>query len=294
VDFALDNVINAISLGALYALFSLGVALIFGIMRLINFAHGEFIMVGGYVLVLLSGRPLLLVCIVCITTVVVFALATERLAFRPLRGAAAETLLIGSFAISYLLQSLATLILGANSRSTLVSPFFVEYWSAGPLSVAKLTIVTISVTGLLLVVLTAFLNKTTLGLEMRATAEDFEMARVLGVRANRVVATAFAISGILAGVASILLVAQTGTATPTMGTPAVLVAFIATVIGGLGSLWGAAFGGFALGAVSVALQGYLPFNVRNFRDAFLFAAVIALLVLRPEGFTRRPLADRYV
>ena len=128
-----------------------------------------------------------------------------------------------------------------------------------------------------------FLKKTRLGVQMRAAAEDFPMARLLGVRANTVIAAAFALSGLLAGVAAILLVAQTGTLTPTMGVTPVLVAFVATIIGGLGSLGGAVIGGFALGTLTVTLQAELPLALRAYRDAFVFGGVIAILVFRPNG-----------
>ena len=128
-----------------------------------------------------------------------------------------------------------------------------------------------------------FLRRTTLGTQMRAAAEDFRMARVLGIRANTVIASAFALSGLLAGTAAILLTAQTGTASPTMGVNIVLVAFTATILGGMGSLRGAVLGGFSIGVLTVTLQASLPLDLRPYRDAFVFAAVLAVLVVRPQG-----------
>jgi branched-chain amino acid transport system permease protein len=279
----IQNAIDAISFGSLYALFALGIALIFGIMGLINFAHGELIMIGAYALVYLGhpGWPLLIIGTLAI--VVVFALGMERIAFRPVRGANPITLLVTSFALSYLLQNLAQLIIGSIPKTTNLSTSLSQYFSIGSITIAKLDVVIVAVTVFLLVALTLFLGRTPLGVQMRAAAENFQMARLLGVRANRVIATAFALSGILAGVAAILLVAQTGVVTPTIGSSPVLVAFIATVLGGMGSLRGAVLGGFVLGVITVALQAYLPLELRYYRDAFAYSAVIVMLLLRPQG-----------
>jgi branched-chain amino acid transport system permease protein len=207
----------------------------------------------------------------------------ERVAFRPVRGAHETTLLVTSFALSFLLQNLALLIWGATPRGINLSAFLSESLSAGSLTIPKLSVATIAVTAVLLAALTVFLRRTALGVQMRAAAEDFTMARTLGVRANRVIMASFAISGVLAGAAAYLIVAQTGSVYPSMGLSAVLVAFVATVLGGLGSLTGAVVGGMALAFVTVALDAYLPADLRGYRDAFAYAVVIAVLVWRPQG-----------
>jgi branched-chain amino acid transport system permease protein len=283
VDAVIQNVIDAVSFGSLYALFALGIALIFGIMNLINFAHGELIMVGGYALIFI-GHPSWPVLVGgAIIVSVAFALATERVAFRPVRGADPITLLVTSFAVSYLLQSLAQTIVGSIPKTTNLSTWLAESFEVHGVFIPKLDVVIVGATLLMLVLLGLFLRRTRLGIQMRAAAEDFRMARVLGVRGNRVIATAFALSGALAGVAAILLVAQTGVVTPTMGSSPVLIAFIATVLGGMGSLRGAVLGGFVLGAITVALQAYLPLELRYYRDAFAYTAVIVVLLVRPQG-----------
>jgi branched-chain amino acid transport system permease protein len=278
-----QNIVDALTFGSLYALFALGIALVFGIMRLINFAHGSLIMIGGFALVLLDGVPLVLRLPLVLAIVVVAALAMERVAFRSVRDASPATMLITSFALSYLLQSLAILILGTLPRSTNLLSGLTKSFDIAGISVQWLDVVTIVVTIALLVALTAFLARTSIGVQLRAAAEDFRMARVLGVRANSVVATAFAISGLLAGVASVLLVAQGGVVSTEIGAGPVLVAFIATVLGGMGSMRGAVLGGLALGAITVALQAYLPVELRYYRDAFAYSAVIAVLLMRPQG-----------
>jgi len=283
MDALIQNAIDAVSFGSLYALFALGIALIFGIMGLINFAHGELIMVGGYALVFLWNPSWPVLVLGVLVIVVVFALATERIAFRPVRSADAITLLVTSFAVSYLLQSLAQVIVGSIPKTVNLWPGLAQSWQIGEINIPKLDVVIVGVTLTLMVLLGLFLRRARMGIQIRAAAEDFRMARVLGVRANRVIATAFALSGVLAGVAAILLVAQTGVVTPTMGSSPVLVAFIATVLGGMGSLRGAVLGGFVLGAITVALQAYLPLELRYYRDAFAYTAVIAMLLVRPQG-----------
>jgi branched-chain amino acid transport system permease protein len=279
----IQNLINAISLGSLYALIALGMALIFGIMRLVNFAHGELLTVGGYFLVLAAGPPWPVLLLASLVVVAVFALGMERVAFRPIRKADPATLLVTSFAVSFFIQNLAMLVFGPLPRTTTVSQALIKSWSIGDISVARRDALTVVATAVLLAGLGLFLTRTRLGVQMRAAAEDFSMARLLGVRVNKVIATAFAISGMVAAVAAFVLVSQTGTVSPTMGLQPVLVGFVAMVLGGMGSLRGAVLGGFVLGFVTVALQSYLPLELRFYRDAFAYAAVILLLLVRPHG-----------
>jgi branched-chain amino acid transport system permease protein len=279
----LQHVIDAITYGSQFALYALGIALIFGIMGLINFAHGELIMVGAYTIILIGQPPWPIVVIATIAVAIVFALGMERVAFRPLRSANPSTLLIASFAVSYGLQNLAILIEGSAPQGTSVSTWLSESVQIGSVSIPKLDVVTISVTLVLLVALGLFLQRTRMGVQMRAAAEDFQMARMLGVKANTVIATAFAMSGLLAGIGAYLLVAQTGEVAPDIGNNPVLYAFVATVLGGMGSLRGAVLGGYVFGAIFVGLQAYLPLELRSYRDAFAFAAVIVMLLVRPQG-----------
>jgi branched-chain amino acid transport system permease protein len=279
----LQHVIDAITYGSQFALYALGIALIFGIMGLINFAHGELIMVGAYTIVLIGHPPWPVVVVATIAVAVSFALAMERVAFRPLRGANPATLLIASFAVSYGLQNLAILIEGSAPQGTSVSTWLSESVQIGSVSIPRLDLVTIAVTLVLLIALGLFLQRTRMGVQMRAAAEDFRMARILGVNANTVIAIAFAMSGLLAGIGAYLLVTQTGEVAPDIGSNPVLYAFVATVLGGMGSLRGAVLGGYVFGAIFVGLQAYLPLELRSYRDAFAFAAVIMMLLIRPQG-----------
>ena len=285
---AAQALVDALSLGGLYALAALGIGLIFGVMRLVNFAHGELVTGAAYVLVVLgTGSPALAIG-AAVLTAALLALAMERAVFRALEGAGMETLLIASFALSFLLQKVFILFvdarpIGVDLLAGLSAP--VELLS---LRTQALQLTAIGASAALLVGLTLFLTHTRLGLEMRATAENPRMARLLGVRSRRVGLTAFALSGVLAAAASVLIVAQTGVVQPRMGVPIVTIAFVGAVIGGLGSLAGAAVGGFLVGAATVALQALLPPDLRPFRDAFVFLAVIAVLLLRPHGLIPAP------
>jgi branched-chain amino acid transport system permease protein len=279
----LENAVNALDTGSLYALYALGIALLFGVMRLINFAHGQLIMIGAYTLVLVRPHGLLLAIVACVVITAFAALLMERIAFRPVRGANPATMLVTSFAVSFALQSLAVVIEGSVPKSTNLSPVLTQSWRIGGAQIPKLDIITIGVTILLVVALALFLARTSMGVQMRAAAEDFRMARLLGVRANRVIAVAFAISGTLAAATSFMLIGQTGSVDSTTGITPVLYGFIATVLGGLGSLPGAALGGLLLGVGGTILQIELPANLSPDRDAFLFVAVFLVLVLRPQG-----------
>lgn len=275
--------VDGLSLGSLYAIFALGIALIFGILKMINFAHSELVTIGAYVLILMADVPLVIRLIVLVAVTVLVAVLMERVAFRPVRGAGQVVMLITSFGVSYLLQNVAILVFGPDLRSGTVWPFLNESFQIGSVRILTLNLVTIILTAVLLVGLALFLKRTSLGMQMRATAEDFTTARLVGVRANIVIAVAFGISGLLASIAAVLLTAQTGVVTNTIGVQVVLMAFVATILGGMGSLSGAVIGAYALGALSVALQLLLPLELRPFRDAFLFAAVFLVLVFRPNG-----------
>lgn len=291
-----QNAIDAIALGSLFALTALGIGLIFGIMRLINFAHGDFIMIGAYALIVPSSAitatlfigawpaPLLIgaICLILI----LLALASERLAFRPVRTAAPSVLLITSFTLSFFFENAVIMVYGGRPKAVNIWEELVEPILIAGVRIPKLQIITIAVAIALLLLLVVFLRRTATGVAMRAASEDFRMARLLGVRANRVIAVAFAISGFLAAVISLLYVAQTGVLSFHMGIPLVLFAFVATVVGGMGSLSGAVLGGFVVGVVSVFFQVVLPIDLRPNRDVWVYGMVLLILLLRPTGLVK--------
>jgi branched-chain amino acid transport system permease protein len=283
MNVALQAVLDALSAGGLYALIALGIGLIFGIMRLVNFAHGDLVMVGGYTMFLLTAQPDALTAVVALAVVIVLALAVERVAFRPLRHANMPSLMIASFAVSYLLQHAVMVTIGAETKGVQFAAALNAPVKLGELQVPLLQLVTVAATLVLLILLTAFLRSTTLGLQMRAAAENIRVARLMGVRANRVIAWAFAMSGLLAGAVALLYIAQVGAMTPQFGVQPALIGFVATVVGGLGSLAGAVIGGFLIGGLTVVLQLVLPLELRPFREAFLFGLLFIVLLVRPQG-----------
>jgi branched-chain amino acid transport system permease protein len=289
----LQTVIDAVSLGSIYALTALGIGLIFGVLRLINFAHGDFITLGAYALIVPSAAvvatpsigawPFYFMIPAVMAVVIMIALLTERVAFRPLRGANMATLLVASFAVSYILQHVILLVYSGRPKAVDVGMKLAESINLGELRVPAIELVAISAALVLLGGLAFFLRHTTYGVQMRAASEDFQMARLLGVRANIVIAFAFAISGLLAAVVSLLLITQSGVLSVTMGLGVVMVAFVATVIGGMGSLLGAVVGGFVVGCASGILQVLLPDSMKQMREAFVFGVVILILLVRPQG-----------
>ena len=289
----LQILFDALSLGSLYALAAIGIALIFGVMRLVNFAHGDYISFCVFSLlwpsieataIVFAGQlpPYLLITVILVVGACL-SMLSEILVFRRFRNANPATMMIASFALGFVIKY--TLLMLFSSR-----PKSIDLWPALSLPVEildaripLLQVITILITIVVLIALVAFLKRTRFGLEMRAAAENFTMARMLGVRANAVILLAFAISGMLAASIGLILVTQTGTVDIQMGSSVMLVAFIATVIGGLGSLPGAVVAGFLIGGVSVLMQVILPFEIRPFRDAFVYGAVIAVLIWRPNG-----------
>jgi branched-chain amino acid transport system permease protein len=292
----LQYAIDALSVGALFATAALGIGLIFGVMRLINFAYGDYITWGAYALVvpstaqvahkLIGAWPAPLLAAAIVAIVMTLALVTERLAFRPLRGAGSATLLISSFSVSYLLQNLILLVHSGRPKSINLWPALTNSVSLAGGRVPLIDLATVATCLVLLTGIAGFLKYSPYGIEMRAAAENFRMARLLGIRANRVIALAFGISGLLAAATSLLLVVKTGVLDYREGVPLALVGFVATVVGGMGSMLGAVLGGFLIGIATVVLQVVLPEEFRGARDAFVFGFVIFVLLVRPEGLIR--------
>jgi branched-chain amino acid transport system permease protein len=282
-EFVLQSIVDGISLGMLYALLALGLALLFGVLGLLNWAHGDLIMAGAYVLVIGSALAAPILIPLMVVIVVVLALVMERVAFRPVRNANTATMLVTAFGVSFMLQSLAFMIFGATPKTSTLSADLLTPIDIFGLAVPKVNLVIVAIGGAFLIGLTLLLTRTRLGIQLRAAAQDFEMALLLGVKANRVIAVAFAMSGVLAATAAFLLVAQLGTVTPTFGATPVLIAFTAVIVGGMGSLIGGVVGGFIVGGLTVALQAVLPGSLDPYRDAFLFSLVLAILIVRPQG-----------
>ena len=286
----LQFAIDALSLGGAYALMALGLVIVYGILRLVNFAYGELIMVAGYTMFLVSGSalPWLVMAACALIMAMVAGVATDYIAFRPVRAKSVTAVLITSFAFSTLLQNAAQLFISPRPRTVPLPELFsqtVEF--AGVVTPAR-NLITIAVAVSMLALFAWLMRVTILGIAMRAAATHFTMARMLGVPANLIISSAFAISGLLAGVVALLWIGRIGTVVPGIGLEPLLIAFIATVIGGMRSLVGAVVGGFLLALIDTSLNYTLPQDLLKFRDAFTFSLVIAILLWRPEGLIKGP------
>ncbi len=282
--------IDALSLGSLYALMALGLVIVYGILKLVNFAYGELVMVTGYTLFLLNGSPLpwLVMALVAVCIAVFTGITTELVAFKPVREKSVTAVLITSFAFSTLLQNLVLLLISPRARQVPLPELFTQTISIAGVIVPVRNLLTIATAFVMLALFSWALKKTVLGIALRAAASQFRMARMLGVPANLIISTAFAISGLFAGVVGILWLGRIGSVVPTVGLEPLLVAFIATVIGGMRSLPGAVVGGFLLAFVDVSLNYLLPQALLHFRDAFTFSLVILLLLIKPAGLIPGP------
>jgi branched-chain amino acid transport system permease protein len=291
IQYTLDSM----SYGSIFALLAMGLALLFGVMGLMNFAYGELIMAGAYTMYFTRSWGWGGMIAITIVVVTILSLLMELLAFRPLRRASPVTLLITSFAVSYALQELAwTDGLGIAHRfnATIGTgpqkgfqpyPWLTHQFSIRGVLISKLEIAIWIVTIAILLGMTLLLRRTMLGTQLRASTDDFRMAQLVGVRANWVISAAFAITGLIAGVAAILYIFRNGQVAPDIGQGPLFIAFVGGVIGGLGSLSGAALGGFVLGVIINVLDASLPFKLHSYALLFAFVAVIAIVVFQPDG-----------
>ncbi len=285
IGYLAQQLINAISIGSLYALMAIGLAMVFGILRLINFAHGDLIMVGSYaaLLSIVMGAPFWLAGLIGIAASTLTGLVMERVAYRPIRGAQDVAMLLTSFAVTIFLENAAILIFSPTPRPFPTPPVLAGAVQIGGLRIATVDVAAIMVAGMLLVLLTLFIRRTDVGISMRAASQDLLAARLMGIPINRVIVIAFAIGSALAGVVGLLWSIRIGRIDPLMGFYPVLKAFVASVIGGLGSLPGAVLGGYLLGLLEISLQALLPPALTPYRDAFVFIILIVLLLFRPNG-----------
>lgn len=289
-----QNLIDGIGRGSVYALLALGVAVIFGVMHLLNFAHGELITVSGYAAyaAFTQGWSWFVVAPLVVVVSIVAALAIERIAFSRVRGASDFTLLLTSFGIHFLVSAVFLMYIGARVK-TFPSPSWInDTVSVGSLNIEIFDLVVIGVTIVTLAATVAILQKTMFGLALRAAAADFDTARMMGVDSNRVIRGAFALSGLLAGIAAIFWIMRAGNTSPTAGVDPMLKGVLAALIGGLGSLRGAVLGGLALGVAEVLLRSQLPGEAAALTEGVLFALIALLFIFRPQGLISVSHAER--
>lgn len=287
-EYLLQQLINAVSLGSMYAVLALGLAMVFSVLGLLNFAYGELITVTGYTMFFctLAGFPIYVAAILGILVAIICALLTQLIAFRPLRGAPAYAVIFASFAVSIMLQSLFRGLISPRARGIPVPQGFDSTIDLGITRIPMSTLVTLVVAAIAMLGLGAFLRWAPQGLAIRASAEDLTTARLMGARAGRMILLVFVLSGLLAGIAGVLWTWRTGSVAPEAGFTPLLQSFIAVVLGGLGKLRGAVIGGFVLAFIEVLLQVLLPGNLVPFSTAFSMLAVVIILFVRPDGLTR--------
>jgi len=280
---------DATALGAVYALMAVGIGLVFGVLRLVNFAYGQLIMAGAYALALASewNWPVWAGIVLCFAVVLTLSMLMDRLVFRPLRTRSPAVMLVATFAVAFLLQSIALLWFGALGKIAVSLASLNQPVTIGDVDIRKITIVAIVVAAVCLLALVLLLERTTVGLHMRAASMDFRTARLLGVRANRVVGAAVLLSGALAAVVAVMLTVQTPLVTPTFALRDTIVVLAGVVVGGMNRPVSATLGGFTIGFASGILGGALPTEQSQYLPSFLFAAVILVLLVRPNGLFAR-------
>ncbi|HVA32089.1 MAG TPA: branched-chain amino acid ABC transporter permease [Gaiellaceae bacterium] len=286
---------DAVALGSLYGLVAVGIGLVFGVMRLVNFAYGELITAGGYVLAYTGGWPPALAIAACVAAVIALALLQERVAFRALRrmGASPATMLVATFAVSFLLQAIYLIAFGSRGQIVGTLGSLNTAFTIHGVDIRWIVVATVVTGAFLLGATAALLNRTNIGLHIRAAATDFRTARILGVRANRVIGFSFVVAGFLAAAVSVLYTVSNPLVQPQMGVPITIFALVGVVVGGLDRLWSAALGAFAVGFVYGMCGDLLSSQSSVYLPSVVYGLVIVVLVLRPAGLFA-PLRARMV
>ncbi|MDO5326984.1 MAG: branched-chain amino acid ABC transporter permease [Clostridia bacterium] len=288
----LDNLINGLSLGSIYAIIALGYTMVYGIAKMLNFAHGDVIMIGAYIAfcgLQYWGMPPVLAIIVAMTVCTVLGITIEGLAYRPLRHAAGLAVLITAIGMSYLLQNIALMVWGANPKSFPRTFINSSILRLGELSISSATIITICANIVIMVALTLFTAKTKMGKAMRCVSEDRGAAELMGINVNRTISVTFAIGSALAAIAGVLLCSSYPILQPTTGSMPGIKAFTAAVFGGIGSIPGAMLGGVLLGVIEIFGKAYISTELG---DAIVFAVLIVVLLVKPTGLLGKPVREK--
>lgn len=289
----LSYFINGISLGSIYAIIALGYTMVYGIAKMLNFAHGDIIMVGGFAIftvVSTLNLPPLLGIIVAVIVCTVLGVTIERVAYKPLRGASPLAVLITAIGVSYLLQNIALLIFGSNARqfTSIVNVPSLKL-ADGQLTINGVTMVTIVACIIIMAALTTFINKTKVGQAMLAVSEDNGAATLMGIDVNKTIAITFAIGSALAAIAGALLCSTYPSLTPYTGSMPGIKAFVAAVFGGIGSIPGALIGGILLGVIENLSKAYISSQLS---DAIVFSVLIVVLLVRPTGILGKKINEK--
>ena len=293
--YVLSQVVNGLILGSMYALIAIGFSMIYGIVRLINFAHGDIFTIGAFTTlasVAVLNLPFPAALVVVVITGALFGMLIERVAFRPMRGAPQVTGFIASLAVAIILENLAVMTISAQPRSFLVPDALNALVVSGAVSIRMIDIVIVALAIVLMVALVLFVQFTKVGVAMRATAENYDVARLMGINIDRMIMLAFAIGSGLAAAGGLMWGSKYGQISPFMGLLPGLKAFVAAVIGGVGSIPGAGLGGYVLGLSEVLFVGLLPPEYSGYRNAFVFGALIVVLLVLPNGLLGRSTETR--
>ena len=288
----LDNLINGLSLGSIYAIIALGYTMVYGIAKMLNFAHGDIIMVGAYIAfcgLQYWNLPPVVAMLMAMVVCTLLGITIEGLAYRPLRQATSLAVLITAIGMSYLLQNLALMIWGANPKSfsgTFINSFTLHL---GRLTISSATLITILANVVIMIALTLFTSRTKIGKAMRCVSEDRGAAQLMGINVNRTISITFAIGSALAAVAGVLLCSSYPILQPTTGSMPGIKAFTAAVFGGIGSIPGAMLGGILLGVIEIFGKAYISTALG---DAIVFAVLIIVLLVKPTGLLGKPVREK--
>ena len=287
----IQTLISGLSLGSIYALIALGYTMVYGIAKMLNFAHGDIIMVGAYAVitsVAAMNLPPLVAVLISILVCVILGVTIEFLAYRPLRQAPPLAVLITAIGVSYFLQNMAQLIFGTEQKAF---PTILKLPTLyiGQVSIDGITLATLVVTAVIMLALSLFISKSRMGKAMRAVSEDMGAAQLMGISLNRTISFTFAIGSALAGIGSVLYLCAYQQASPTMGSMLGLKAFVAAVLGGIGSIPGAMIGGFAIGLLEALVSAV---GLSIWKDGVVFAILIVVLLVKPTGILGRPQTEK--
>ena len=292
----LPYLLAGISVGGQYALIAIGYTMVYGILRLINFAHGDIFMVAGLIMVYASASmPMYLSIPLVIVVTVLIGFLVERVAYKPLRQAPRMSVMISAIGVSYLLQNLALYITGGLAQQYPQIPWISDQVLVFGASTKRVTVITPFLTVALVILLVLLIKKTKIGMAMRAASKDFETSQLMGIKINSVISMTFIIGSFLAAVGSLLFFSNYTSVTPTVGTLPGLKAFVAAVFGGIGSIPGALVGAFIIGICEnlvMLLNQYVSFDISNFKDAFAFALLIIILFFKPTGLFGEKQTDK--
>ncbi|ADL53764.1 branched-chain amino acid ABC transporter permease [Clostridium cellulovorans] len=294
LDTFFQHLVNGISLGSLYALIAIGYTMVYGILRLINFAHGDIFMMGAYFAfysIVVFSMPWYVAVIVAIAVTSVLGIVIERAAYKPLRNAPKTSILISAIGVSFLLESVATVAFGGTPKSFPQIALFTDNITIGSVTMQKLTVIIPVVTIILLVGLLYLVNRTKVGMAMRAVSRDYETSALMSINTNRIISLTFVIGSLLASVGGVMWGLKYTTLLPLMGLMPGIKCFIAAVIGGIGDIKGAVLGGFILGLTEVMLVAFAP-GLTGYRDAFAFILLIVILLVKPEGIMGKNVAEK--